>query len=201
GGWCSVYRKLMGRMKANTIFGELKEIDLQGQILRVAWWEPINYDTLINTLPLDYFLRKIGKRETATVLKGIPLYVSLHVVKSRTDAVTLRILGRKKYNSVYTVILPGEIYGVGDVSMAYVVLPYERLMPQGSFIEKAYSDLSRMGFKKGNVTAVRGYFEKYGVLRSEKELANIELPNVVLAGRLGRWKEMGICELIEEYSA
>ncbi len=199
-GWCSAYRKLLSSMKANTIFGELKEIDLVNKIVRIAWWEPIHFDLLVNTLPLDYFMRKAGEREFSGSFKGVPFYISLFAIRLKTNEVLIKILGRRKFNSVYVVLVPGKLYGRDDLSFAYVVLPYERLMSLGSFNEKGYSDLKRLlGIKVSEVISVRGYFEKYGILRESPSQGSLSFSNVVFAGRLGKWNELGICDLVKEH--
>jgi len=199
-GWCSLFRAGISKIKCRRVFGEIKYIDPQVRELRVSWWRKLKYKELINTLPLDYFLSKLrGMDNTERDLKTIPLYISSLLLRDGIDEIKMYYLGKRKYASIAIVHLPLLNQGSKNYSVAYVIIPYQSFREQGAFRERAISDAKRLGILKEEPLSVRGYFEKYGVLLGKPNKENhLKKHGIFLAGRLGRWRELGICELIRE---
>jgi len=202
-GWCNLFRKKISKLQSKRIFGEIKYVDPEAKELRVSWWRKLKYDSLINTLPLDYLINKL--RTTDLVmdeLKSVPLFIGSLILKSRVNEARIYYLGKKKFASAAVVHLPLFVPRLQDFSIAYVIIPYTPYKDQGAFREKAYSDIKKLGLLNEEPVSVRGYFEKYGILQGyARSSARLEKYGIALAGRLGRWKELGICDVFKEVKA
>ncbi len=201
GGWCKEFRKMLMSLKSKILLGELKEIDLVKREIRVGWWNSIQYDELINTLPLDYFLTKLNDRPGSLkyTLYNVPFYIASFVLSGTRDDVRIIFLGKKKYASIAMIEVPGKVYGLDNVFIAYLFIPYETFKRLGAFREKAISDLKRLGIRKSDILVERGYYEKYGLIVGDVDKEEFKDYNIRLEGRLGSWSEKGICDVINEY--
>ena len=199
-GWCTLFRKKISKVQSKRIFGEIKYIDPQEKELRVSWWRKLNYNTLYNTLPLDYLMKKLRDLDSVkNGLKSIPLYISSLLIRSRLDEFRIYYLGKKKYASVTVIHSPLLNPKLSGYSIAYMLIPYQAFRDQGAFRERAISDAKKLGLLEGEPVFIRGYFEKYGVLLGGvSELAHFRNYGIILLGRLGKWKELGICDILNE---
>ena len=199
-GWCNLFRRKISKIQSKRVFGEIKYIDPEAKELRVSWWKKLKYDSLLNTLPLDYLLKKLRNMEPVEdKLKSMPLFIGSLILRSRMNEVRIYYLGKKKFSSVAIVHLPLLTPGLQGFSIAYVIIPYIPCKNQGAFREKALSDAKKLGLLDKEPVSIRGYFEKYGILHGKvRGSAGLERYGITLAGRLGKWKELGICDVFKE---
>ena len=203
-GWCALFRKLRNTLRGKQIFGELKYIDPVNKEIRVGWWDKIRYDVMYNSMPLDYILTKI-RTSVSKKLTYFPLYIGSYVLKGNLEEIRIYILGKRKYASAVSVLIPFSIgeqnasFLQGKLIRAYLFIPYLKFKSQGAFREKALSDLKRLNFKEEDIIVERGYYEKYGILSAIESPPDLGDYKINLVGRLGTWRDKGICEIVNEF--
>lgn len=199
--WCQLFRAMITSVRSERKFGEILWIDLNSSAIKMSQWGLVRFRQLINTLPLEYLVRKIkGCRaeEASRSFPFEPLYISVFIVRGREEKFKTFFLGKRKFFSAVIAKIP--LPKGGDYSLMYSIIPYTNYKEVGGFRQKAYSDLKRLGISSDRIVFERSYFEKYGVLGKASLPGCLEMKNVVLSGRLGKWEEKGICDILKEFS-
>ncbi len=195
-GWCQLFRTMISGVRSERKFGEIIWIDLNSSAIKMSQWGLVRFRELFNTFPLEYLVRKIkgcSPGEASRNFPFEPLYVSVFIVKGREEKFRTYLLGKRKFFSVAVVKVP--MPHDGDYSLMYSIIPYTDYKAVGGFRQKAYSDLKRLGVSVDKIVFERSYFEKYGVLGKASFPECLKMGNVVLSGRLGEWREKGICDI------
>ncbi len=201
GGWCRCYRRRLMGMNARKLVGlGIASIDLEGhKVVTYLRRNVLEAEEIVSTMPLPYVLRKAGYSVSDEDFPYEPLHVSLFLIKGAASREPKRlVLAKLRYGGVVTYIIP-EMPFKGFTSV-YHVSSVKRLKYSG-LQERALSDIKRLGLitALNDVVAERHIIVKYGLLgrmsqRGADVARDAESKGLKLLGRLGRWKEMSVCE-------
>ncbi len=219
GGWCSFYRRLRGCIAIRRVYGYIKFVDIDRKLVKISWLECLKYDELVSTLPLHYLLTKVttGNEEVSKLIRGcisalsyVPTYIMTLIVKGGVDQDEVIMVGKKGFQTALIVRLrPDVVYPriSGKYSLIYVITPIdiEELRPEIS--SRVLGELRRLNVLEdlSSIVFLRDYFEKYSLISTKNEellnnlIGTLGNYDIKLEGRLGRWCEASLCDLIGTY--
>ncbi len=216
GGWCSLFRELIKQEKiiAGTLFGDLRFVDAKRKSIYVLPHGLVEYDEIVSSLPLEYVLGKVIPLNIRHQLKAkyVTLYIMTVITRGGCEP-RVWFLGKRRFASSAVVSLPLKLLypqlrlrlGKGDLTLTYAFVPQliEELNPD--IRQKVLADLKRLGLDTRNALFVRSHFERYGYLGQRDgvdDIINLLVDyGVECVGRLGTWRELGISEILTEYSS
>lgn len=214
GGWCSLFRKLIAqdRMTTKAFFGDLRSVDVQRKTLYILPHGLVKYGNIINSLPLEYIINKIVYPGThhRFPAKYVTMYVTVAIVRGDYEP-RIWFLGKRRFVSSAIVTLPLKLLypqlnlGKENLTLAYAFVPQlmGKLNPDAR--QKVMADFKRLGLDMRNSLFIRSHFERYGYLGQREGVDDVINTladyGVECVGRLGTWRELGINEILAEYSS
>ncbi len=192
---CAYYRELLRRPGAVRVFSPITEVDLRSRIVRTYHCE-VEYEELVSTLPLHYFLLKSRLNELRERLEYVPAYVLTLASGTRLKDYTKVFVGHGGYSLGY-VASYGSHPAAGRLVYALVPLVEKRL--RAEIESRAIAELKRLKLVEGPLRLARSLFVKYFIMRGDTEGVRkvLESYGVVLAGRYGTWSEASLCDVCQ----
>lgn len=191
---CTYFREFLRRIATPKIFSPISRIDLNSKILRTYHCD-VEYEELINTLPLDYFLSKAGLNDLRSHLSYRSAHVVLVVAESRLREYTKTFIAHRGYLTSYVVSYGRSSLG----NQVYAFIPLTRNTLRAELIDRTISELKRLKVIEGNIKMLRSYTIKYFVFSGSTEEVSKTLKRyaVILAGRYGTWTDLSICDICQ----
>jgi len=214
GGWCSLFRKLIKqeRITAGAIFGDLRFIDVERKTAYVLPHGLITYEGIVNSLPLEYVVGKVTQFNARRQFRAkyVTLYITTVITKGGHEP-HVWFLGKRRFTSSAVVSLPFKLLypqlglSSDNLTLIYAFTPQlmGRLSPDAH--QKVMADLRRLGFDVRDAMFIRSHFERYGYLGQREGVEDVinllRDYEVECVGRLGTWRELGVNEVLREYSS
>ena len=214
GGWCSLFRELIKQEKtiAGALFGDLRFMDVKSKSIYVLPHGLVEYDEIVSSLPLEYIAGKVAPLNIRHQLRTEYVTLCITTVITRGGCEPrVWFLGKRRFASSAVVSLPLKLLypqlslSRGDLTLTYAFVPQlmGRLNPD--IRQKVLADLKRLGLDMRSALFVRSHFERYGYLGQRDgvdDIINLLVDyGVECVGRLGTWRELGISEILTEYSS
>ncbi len=214
GGWCSLFRKLVSqnRMTTKAFFGDLRYVNAKGKTIYVLPHGLIRYEEIVNSLPLEYVINKTTHSNARYNFpaKYATLYVTVVIVRGAYEP-RIWFLGKRRFVSSAIITLPLKLLypqlnlGEEDLTLAYAFVPQLMGKLNPDVRQKVMADFKRLGLNTRNPLFVRSHFERYGYLGEREgidDIINVLADyGIKCVGRLGTWRELGINEILAEYSS
>ncbi len=214
GGWCSLFRKLVKQEKAiaGAFFGDLRFIDVKRKFIYVLPHGLVKYDKAVSSLPLEYIANKVTPLNIRRQFKAkyVTLYITTVITRGGCEP-HVWFLGKRRFASSAVVSLPLKLLypqsslGKGDLTLTYAFVPQLMGGLNPDIRQKVLADLKRLGLDVRNALFVRSHFERYGYLGQRDGIDDVinllEDHGIECVGRLGTWRELGISEILTEYSS
>ena len=201
GGWCRCYRKHLLTLKAKKLVGlGIASVDLeQHQVVTYLKREIISSDEIVSTMPLPYILTKSGYSISESDFPYEPLHIALFLLKGHVVKEPKRIvLAKLRYGGIVIYVIPDKPFR--GITSIYHVSSARKLRFSG-LQERAFSDVKKIGLiaSLDNVIGERHIMIKYGLLgkisdSAEDAVRDAKEKGLRTLGRLGRWREMSVCE-------
>jgi len=214
GGWCSLFRRLVSQsgIAAQAFFGDLRSVDFNRKTIYILPHGLVRYEEIVNSLPLEYVINKIVYPGThhRFPAKYVTMYITVAIVRGDYEP-HIWFLGKRRFVSSAIVTLPLKLLypqldlGKEDLTLAYAFVPQlmGKLNPDAR--QKVMADFKRLGLDMRNSLFIRSHFERYGYLGQREgvdDVINMLADyGVECVGRLGTWRELGINEILAEYSS
>ena len=213
-GWCNLIRSLRESIHISRLYGEIKYILLDEHIVRVGWRTGIRYGEIVSSMPVPYVLSKIITSNTElkklindSVFEYASLYIVTLIIRNYgiRNVKVIRV-GKKGFLTALVYLIPSsEIYELNNDSLiVYIMAPITLATLKPEIGSKLISEAKKLGVRidMKSIIMYRDYFEKYAFLGAMNESAT-KVVNVLSSvynfrfkGRLGLWREVSICDLI-----
>lgn len=200
-GWCRCYRRRLMSVSARKLVGlGIASIDLEGRrVVTYLRRDTLEVEEIVSTMPLPYVLRKAGYSVREDDFPHEPLHVSFFLVRGSVSRVPKKlVLAKLRYGGIVAYIVPGRPFE--GFTSVYHISSVKRLGYSG-LQERALSDIKRLGLitSFNDVVAERYVIVRYGLLgrmsqRGAGAARDAERKGLRMLGRLGRWREMSVCE-------
>ncbi len=200
-GWCRYYRRHLVSISARKLVGlGVASINLEDRkIITYLRRYIIEAKSIISTMPLPYVLRKAGYIVNEDDFPYEPLHVSLFLIKDSSLREPKKlVLAKLRYGGIVAYIVPNIPFE--GLTSVYHVSSVNKLRYSG-LQERALSDIKRLGLVSSlsNIVAERHLIVRYGLLgrmtqKGADAAMDAERKGLRLLGRLGKWKEMSVCE-------
>jgi len=189
---CTYFREFLRRVTTTRIFSPISRIDLSYKVLRTYHCD-IEYDELVNTLPLDYFLSKAGLNDLRSHLGYRSAHAVLAVAESRLEDYTKIFVGHRGYLVGYVVSYGRSPLG----NYIYAFTPITRSTLKAELIGRTLSELKRLKIIEGHIKMLRTHLIKYFMFSGSTEEVSETLRKygIALAGRYGTWADLSICDI------
>jgi len=207
--FCSIYRHLKSLVSVRRSYDVISTIKLREKELRLTRHGVLHYDTLVNTLPLPYFISKVDlpldvKEGLISKLDYVGLLISIALTRCNIDNYTVVYVGKKNLIPHTVVLIPlrNFIEELIDYTIIYSITSIRRpyISFKGEYVNRLLSDVSKLGVFNIELISYKVIHEKYGLLGRvddlESYLGSLKDFGVVLKGRLGIWRELSIKELL-----
>ncbi|MEM0453641.1 MAG: hypothetical protein QXO98_03195 [Sulfolobales archaeon] len=212
--FCWVFKDLRRRVGNKRIYDTLGKIELNNKKLKFLRYGTLNYDKLVNSLPLPYFMEKITpKPYTNTLhykLDYVSLLIEIALAKYEMEEYTIIYVGRSNIVP-HTIALIPLTHLNNELPQGHTLIysitsmkrPYSSY--KGEYTDRLISDIRKLGLQDMKFICRKLIFEKYGFLGP----ANHELEDLInflkdhdieLIGRLGTWKELSISDILNHTS-
>ncbi len=191
---CAYYRELLRRSRAAKIFSPITGIDLEARIVRTYHCD-VEYEELVNTLPLHYFLTKSRLSGLSEHLDYVPAYALTLVSGTPLKDYTKVFVGHRGYSVGYVVSYGG--YAAGK--LVYAIVPLVEKSLRAEIESRTVAELKRLKLVEGPVKLARSFFIKYFIMRGDVEeiRKTLQSRGVVLAGKYGTWSEASLCDICQ----
>ncbi len=214
GGWCSLFRELIKQEKtiAGILFGDLRFIDVKRKSIYVLPHGLVEYDEAVSSLPLEYIAGKVIPLSICHRFRAeyVTMYVTTVITRGGCEP-RVWFLGKRRFVSSAVVSLPLKLLypklslAKGDLTLTYTFVPQLMGGLNPDIRQKVLADLKRLGLDTRNALFIRSYFERYGYLGQRDgidDIINLLMDyGIECVGRLGTWRELGISEILTEYSS
>ncbi|MEM1622660.1 MAG: hypothetical protein QW543_00785 [Sulfolobales archaeon] len=189
---CTYYRRLLSRSKSTRVFSPIARVNLQSKHIKTYHYE-VEYEELVNTLPLHYLLSKSGLSELANRLTYSSAYALLTISNTKLGEYTKVFVGHKGHSLGYVVVYGNHPLG----KLIYAFIPLERGSLKAELTNRAVAELKRLKLIEGPIKLMRQFFIKYFRMRGDVSDVCRALKNygVTLAGRYGGWTDISLCDI------
>ncbi|MCD6429055.1 MAG: hypothetical protein J7L12_05550 [Desulfurococcales archaeon] len=207
GGWCSIFSRLRGGVKVPRVYGELQKILVEDRALIVNG-SRIEYEVILNTLPLPYVLSKLVDRELSNylrTLKYVSLYIVSLVVKKQLSHLKVTYVGKRGYSLAAVAELPLSYLAkeLENYAVIYCFVPTALGKLRAELFQKVVTELRKLRIieARGDVLIERSYLERYGLLGAislndiNHVIKELRKHSICLGGRLGLWQEKSIHDI------
>ncbi|MEM2208417.1 MAG: hypothetical protein QXG17_06990 [Sulfolobales archaeon] len=189
---CAYYRRLLTKSRATRVFSPISKVSLQSKHVKTYHYE-VEYEELVNTLPLHYFLSKSGLNKLVDYLEYSSAHALLVISDTKLGEYTKVLVGHKGHSLGYVVS-----YGKHPLGrLIYAFIPIGRGSLKAELASQAVVELKRLKLIEGPVRLVRPFFIKY--FRMEGDVGGVQRVlkdyGVILAGRYGRWLDVTLCDI------
>ncbi len=201
GGWCRCYRRHLKGVNGRKLVGlGIASINLEERmVVTYLRRDIIKAGEIVSTMPLPYVLRKAGYKVGEADFPHEALHISFFLIKGIVSREPKKyILAKLRYGGVAAYVIPGMPFD--GFTSVYHISSVRRLKYSG-LQERALSDIKRLGLAStlSDIVAERYVMVRYGLLgRMSREGADAVRDagrkGLRLLGRLGRWREMSVCE-------
>lgn len=201
GGWCRYYRERLKGVNARRLVGfGIASIGLEERkVVTYLGRDILEADEIVSTMPMPYVLRKAGYPVSEDDFPHEPLHVSFFLIKGTVSREPKKvILAKLRYGGIVTYVMPGMPFE-GFTSVYHI--SSARKLKYSGLQERALSDIKRLGFAStlSDIVAERYVTVRYGLLgmmsqEGRDAARDAEEKGLKTLGRLGRWKEMSVCE-------
>lgn len=191
---CTYYRELLLRSRATRVFSPISKIDLRSRLVRTYHYQA-EYEELVNTLPLHYFLTKSGLDELKSSLQYSSAYVLTLISEAKARGYTKTFVGHRGYSLGYVVS-----YGEHPLGrLIYSLVPTSVHSLRAELGNRAIAELKRLKFIDGRIRLARSFFVKYFRLGGDVDEVYKVLRSygVVLRGRYGSWTDTSLCDICQ----
>lgn len=188
---CDHYREFLRRSKTERIFSPTLKIDLESRVIKTHNYK-LEYEELVNTLPLHYFLTKAGLSSQLTYTSA---YILALVVKTRLREFTKFFIGHRGY--LLGLVVSYRETPIGRIIYAFIPLSRESM--KAELTNRAVVELKKLKFIEEPIRLARSFYSKYFRLKGyAREVGEfLKKYNVSLAGRYGSWSEISICDICQ----
>ncbi|MEM4491265.1 MAG: hypothetical protein QXR49_02145 [Sulfolobales archaeon] len=189
---CTYYRKLLSKSKSTKVFSPIAKVSLQSKCVKTYHYE-VEYEELVNTLPLYYLLSKSGLSELASHLTYSSAYALLIISNTKLGEYTKILIGHKGYSLGYVVVYGKHPLG----KLIYAFAPLEKDLLKAELTNQAVVELKRLKLIEGPIKLMRSFFIKYFKMGGDTSEVRRALKNygVTLAGRYGSWTDISLCDI------
>lgn len=191
---CTYYRDLLRRSRATRILSPISKIDLQSKLV-TTYHCRVEYEELVNTLPLHYFLAKSGLDELRGGLEYSSAYVLTLISEAKVRDYIKTFVGHRGYSLGYVVS-----YGENPLGrLIYSIVPTNMLSLRAELESRVIAELKRLKLIDGRVRLVRSFFVKYFRLRGDTDevYRTLRSYGVSLGGRYGSWADVSLCDICQ----
>lgn len=205
----SLYKKLRSEAINRRIYDTIKKVELGNRRITLLRYGTLNYEKLMNSLPLPYI---VGKTDLRHDLKNAFLnldYVSLltgiSVARAKVDEYTILYVGKNNLVPHTVVLIPLKIFeeGLSDYILIYSITSIKRpyVNYRGEYVNRLLNDVKKLGLGDMKPLCSKLIFEKFGLLGSvsadfEAVIDGLRDYDVEPLGRLGTWREVSIDDVL-----
>lgn len=191
---CTYYRELLLRSRATRVLSPISKVDLQSKFVRTYHYQT-EYEELVNTLPLHYFLTKSGLDELKSSLKYSSAYVLTLISETKMKDYTKTFVGHRGYSLGY-VVSYGE-HPLGKLVYSLVPVSVSSLIAELN--NRVIAELKRLKLIDGRIRLARSFFVKYFRLGGDTDEVYkiLRSYDVVLRGRYGSWMDISLCDICQ----
>jgi hypothetical protein len=209
--FCSIYRSLKSLVGVKRNYDVISTIKLRNKELKLLRYGVLHYGTLVNTLPLPYFINKTDlpsdiKEGLISKLDYVGLLINIALTRCNVDNYTVVYVGKKNLIPHTIVVIPLRYFmkELTNYAIVYSITSIRRpyISFKGEYVNRLLLDVNKLGMFNVELISYKVIHEKYGLLGRVDEdleyyLGSLKDAGVVLKGRLGIWRELSIKELLD----
>ncbi len=212
--FCGMYRELRARVGSRRIYDTISKVRLIDKKLNLLRHGTMDYDILVNSLPIPYITGKVDLNVDIKVMSSKLDYVSLLIGvvlgEYKVSEYTVMYIGKTNFIPHTVVLIPLERFSSelpSNYALIYSITSIKRPYSsyKGEYVNRLLGDLRRLGLQDLKLLCYKLICEKYGLLGDvgpelEWVISSLRDYDVKSIGRLGTWREIGLDEILNNVS-